>query len=79
MREHRILDSVIAALVDGKFEVDNQVQENCVKCVFRDCCPMFCLTDGCFGQHLAYLRSNLQCSFLSSGEDKTTKILGRTE
>jgi len=31
MREHRVLDSVIAALVDGKFEVDNQVQENCVK------------------------------------------------
>ena len=34
MREHSVLEGVLSALVDGKFEVDKQVQENCVKCVF---------------------------------------------
>jgi hsp70-interacting protein len=34
MREHKLLDSVVTALVDAQYEVDNQVQENCVKCVF---------------------------------------------
>lgn len=33
MREHKLLDSVITTLVNAQYEVDNQVQENCVKCV----------------------------------------------
>jgi len=33
MREHKVLDSVITTLVDAPYEVDNQVQENGVKCV----------------------------------------------
>jgi len=41
MREHNVLDSVIAALVDGKSELDNQVQENLVKYVFLHVCPAF--------------------------------------
>ncbi|KIM82029.1 hypothetical protein PILCRDRAFT_820934 [Piloderma croceum F 1598] len=34
MREHKLLDSVITTLVNAQYEVDNQVQENCVKILY---------------------------------------------
>ena len=48
MREHSVMESVLSALVDGKFEVDNQVQENCVKCVFASLRFTFRPVDGLF-------------------------------